>query len=205
MRKFNAIRFNKVNFRKNSTLYALKTLIFNLTLPSYACQKANEKQNVFFFESLIWILSRVQVLHIYSTVGRMWFQPQKRNRKKLASTLKKRKYEDVMHAWRKLIGRRGWMLEADWTAWLNAGSWLAGKDLPLTTVGTEERDVRGEEAALLLLQYSESVSSQLLIRLPFSIRKWSPNQNRNRRHLGNGTLSEEDMQKLSKYANVKHV
>jgi hypothetical protein len=45
------------------------------------------------------------------------------------------------------------------------------KDLPLTTVGTEERDVRGEEAALLLLQYSESVSSQLLIRLPFSIRK----------------------------------
>jgi hypothetical protein len=41
----------------------------------------------------------------------------------------------------------------------------------LTTVGTEERDVRGEEAALLLLQYSESVSSKLLIRLPFSVRK----------------------------------
>ncbi len=63
--------------------------------------------------------------------------------------------------------------------------------LPLTTVGTEERDVRGEEAALLLLQYSESVSSQLLIRLPFSIagdHKSKLDQNRNCPHLGIGTL-----------------
>jgi hypothetical protein len=95
--------------------------------------------------------------------------------------------DGVVECW-KLIGLRDWMLEADWTTWLNAGSWLASKDLPLTTVGTEERDVRGDEAALLLLQYSESVSSQLLIRLPFSIHRWSPNKldHRNCLHLGTG-------------------
>ncbi len=36
MRKFNVTRFNKVIFWKNPTLYALKTLIFNLTMPSSA-------------------------------------------------------------------------------------------------------------------------------------------------------------------------